>query len=299
VNAPVPASSLTVTATDGLKLHVRRHRPAAPQGLPIVCLPGLARTGADFDVLAETLAGNAQRPRTVVALDYRGRGRSDHDPDPANYSLAVELADVLTVLDSLGIDRAVVIGTSRGGLLGMLLGSVRPAQLAGLILNDIGPVLEAAGLQRIRGYVGKLPQPTSIEHGADILQDLFASQFPLLTREAWRAAATRMWEDHQGRLVPTYDVKLAQALATYDPTKPLAVMWDEYDRLAGIPLMVIRGTLSDLLSAETVAAMRARRPDLVTLEVPDQGHAPLLAESDVIGRIANFVAGCEARPDRA
>src|SRR6476620_8206570 len=134
-----------ITTQDGLKLHVRAYGSSATSALPVVCLPGLTRTGADFDTLASALADGAERPRYVLALDYRGRGRSDYDSNPDNYSLPVELADVISVLTALEISKAVFVGTSRGGLLTMLLGSARPAVLAGVVLNDIGPVIEPAG----------------------------------------------------------------------------------------------------------------------------------------------------------
>ena len=148
-----------VTARDGLRLHVREHGERTAPGLPVVCLPGLARTTADFDVLASALAGDAGRPRRVLALDYRGRGLSDHDPDPDHYAIPVELDDVLSVLTARAVASAVFVGTSRGGLIVMALAAARPGAIAGAVLNDIGPVIETQGLMRIKGYVGKLPQP--------------------------------------------------------------------------------------------------------------------------------------------
>ena len=285
-----------ITAPDGLKLHARCYGPRAAAALPVVCLPGLARTTADFDELAAALAAG-KPPRRVVAVDYRGRGRSDYDRNPDNYSLAVELADLLAVLTALEIGRAVVVGTSRGGILAMLLATARPASIAGVVLNDIGPAIEAKGLLRIKSYVGKLPPPKNFEDGAEILRRLFDAQFPKVTGEDWLAAARRTWQDRDGRLAPTYDVRLAQTLQNIDIEKPLPALWKEFDALAAMPLLAIRGANSDVLSEQTVAAMRARRSAMETMVVPDQGHAPLLAEPDTIARIAEFVAGCE-RPAR-
>ena len=282
-----------VTARDGLRLHVREHGERTAPGLPVVCLPGLARTTADFDQLAAALAGDPERPRRVLALDYRGRGLSDHDRDPGNYSIPVELDDVISVLAARAVESAVFVGTSRGGLLAMALAAVRPAVMAGVVLNDIGPVIEPQGLMRIKSYVGKLPQPRDLAEGADILRRLFGAQFTRLTDADWLASAQRTWQQRDGRLVVTYDPRLARALAAIDPAHPLPPLWPQFDALGQTPLMVIRGANSDILSTATVAAMRARRRDTTVVEIPDQGHAPLLAEADTIARIASFVSRCE------
>jgi len=193
----------------------------------------------------------------------------------------------------------VFVGTSRGGILAMLLASARPAAIAGVILNDIGPVIEPLGLARIKSYVGKLPQPKSFDDGAEILRRLFGAQFPKLTAEDWAAHARRSFKDENGRLVANYDAELARTLEGIDLERPLPPLWREFDALARVPVMVIRGANSDLLSLQTVAAMRARRSTLEAVEVPDQGHAPLLAEDETIRRIASFVVGCERARQRA
>src|SRR5215471_5386643 len=175
------ATSVFVTAQDGLKLHVRSHGSRISAALPVVCLPGLARSTADFEPLASVLASDPKAPRRVIALDSRGRGRSEYDRNPENYSLPVELGDLIAVLTALGIARAVFVGTSRGGILTMLLAAARPTAIAGCVINDIGPVIEPKGLMRIKSYVGKLPQPASFHEAADILRRLFAGQFPKLS----------------------------------------------------------------------------------------------------------------------
>jgi pimeloyl-ACP methyl ester carboxylesterase len=286
------ATSIFVTAQDGLRLHVRSYGPRVAAALPAVCLPGLARTVADFEALATALADDPAVPRRVIALDSRGRGRSDYDRDPANYSLQVELADLLAVLTALGITRAVFVGTSRGGILTMLLAAARPTAIAGCVLNDIGPVIESKGLMRIKSYVGKLPQPASFHEGADILRRLFAGHFPKLSDDDWVVFSRRTFKEAGGRIVPDYDVKLGANLKGIHPERPPSPLWKEFDALARVPVMVIRGGNSDILSLATVEAMRARRTSLDVVEVPDQGHAPILAEAEIIGRIASFVATC-------
>jgi pimeloyl-ACP methyl ester carboxylesterase len=280
-----------VTATDGLKLHVRVWGAHNRDAIPVVCLPGLTRTVADFDGLAHTLAHDPAQPRRVLALDYRGRGASNHDRNPQNYNVAVELADVVTVVSELNAIPAIYIGTSRGGILTMLLAATRPELIAGAILNDIGPVIAPEGLMRIKSYVGKMPEPDAFETGADILRDLFSAQFPKLTARDWLAAARQTWREVNGRLVLTYDARLSETLMDVDPAQPLPTMWEPFDALAGVPLMVIRGANSDLLSAETVQAMKARRPDMDVIEVPDQGHPPHLGDKALTSRIGAFVKG--------
>ncbi|MGE3160288.1 MAG: alpha/beta fold hydrolase [Xanthobacteraceae bacterium] len=294
------AISRFVTAQDGLKLHVWDWRPAnEATPLSVICLPGLARSGVDFDDLATALANDPQRPRRVLAIDSRGRGKSDYDPNPANYNLAVEIGDVLAVLTALGLGQAVFIGTSRGGLLTMLLATARPAAIAGCVLNDIGPEIDMTGLMRIKSYVGKLPEPADFADAARILKQVMGEQFPKLSDETWLAWARRSFKEANGRLVPDYDVKLTATLGEVDADKPLPSMWKEFDALANVPMMVVRGANSDILSPKTLAAMRARHSGMQSIEVPDQGHAPLLAEPEVIDKIAAFVASCEQRATAA
>src|SRR5262249_33684077 len=167
------ARSLFFTAQDGLRLHVREFGRRGSPYLPVVCLPGLTRTTDDFNAPAAALAGDRDRPRRVVALDSRGRGQSDYDRRADNYSLPVGLADVMAMLTAMDLGRAIFVGSSRGGLLAMLLAAARPSAIAGAVLNDIGPVIEVKGLMRIKSYVGKLPQPRSYEEGAEVLRRLF------------------------------------------------------------------------------------------------------------------------------
>ena len=291
VGTPTAGVSLFVTAQDGLRLHVRAYGTRASGALPVVCLPGLARTAADFADLALVLSSD--RERLVLAFDYRGRGKSQYDRNPANYNLQVELADLLAVLTALGIGRAAFVGTSRGGILTMLLAVTRPTAIAGCVLNDIGPVIELKGLMRIKGYVGKLPQPASFREAAEALQQRFGSHFPKWGDADWLAFARRTFKQAGGRVVPDYDVRLATILAGISPEQPLPPLWKEFDALARVPVMVIRGSNSDILSAATVEAMHKRRRGLDVVEVADEGHAPRLIDRQTARRIAAFVASCD------
>lgn len=284
--------SVFVSAPDGLRLHVREYGGRTPQKLAVVCLPGLTRTVADFDALAPALAKAG--PRRVLAVDLRGRGQSEYDRDPDNYNLLVELGDVVAVLTALAVGPAVFVGSSRGGLLSMHLAVAHPTAIAGVVLHDIGPVIEPKGLARLRSYVGKLPQPRNFAEGAEILRSVFHGQFPNLTTEQWLAGAERTWrQEGKGALMPTYDVNLSRALTAIDIEAPLPPLWNEFEALARVPMLVIHGERSDILSAATVAAMAVRHPGMETIEVPDQGHVPLLEGNDMIQRVIDFVAKCD------
>ncbi len=286
------ARDVTVSAADGLKLYVCERGPRSGDALPVVCLPGIARTSEDFSELAEALAGSESRPRRVLALDYRGRGRSEWDTDWRRYDLRVELDDLQQVLAACGVAEAVFVGTSRGGILAMALGASRPAAIRGAVINDIGPVIEARGLQRIRGYVGKLPQPQSIAEAVALLKGVSGTQFPGFSEAQWRTMARTTWREHDGKLLLAYDPKLMEAVKALDSESGVPPIWHLFEALKSVPVLAIRGELSDILSAETLAAMQAAHPKLQTVTVPGQGHAPLL-DGDLVRRIEAFVASVE------
>jgi pimeloyl-ACP methyl ester carboxylesterase len=287
--------SVFVSAPDGLRLHVREYGSRLTPALAIVCLPGLTRTVADFDVLAAHLAKPLAKAgvRRVISLDSRGRGQSEYDRNPENYNLLVELGDLISVLTALAVGPAIFVGSSRGGLLTMQLGVAHPTAIAGVVLHDIGPVIEPKGLARLRSYVGKVPLPRSFAEGADILRHLFHGQFPNLSSQQWLAAAERAWQRRDGALVPTYDVRLSLTLAAIDIESPLPPLWNEFDALKRVPMLVIHGGKSDILSAATVEAMAARHPGMDLIEVADQGHVPLLEGDELLRRIDDFVLKCD------
>jgi pimeloyl-ACP methyl ester carboxylesterase len=280
--------SFFIPSSDGLRLHVREYSSPSLSAVAVVCLPGLTRTTDDFRVLAPALAYGTT-PRRVIAIDSRGRGKSEYDSDPRHYNPAVELNDVITILAARKIGSAIFVGSSRGGILTMLLAAMHPEMIAGAVLHDIGPRIEPEGVARIKAYVGKMRQARSFEDGAEILRELFVAQFPKLTAEQWLGAARRTWKPQDRKLMLTYDPALAATLADFDIEHPLPPLWDQFDALARVPVLVIRGANSDILSVATVREMQARHPGLEIMEIPDQGHVPLLDEPDLINRIAAFV----------
>lgn len=272
---------LFVPASDGLRLYARDYGPKGGRALPVVCLPGLARNSQDFHALAMALSTDAINPRRVLALDYRGRGRSDRDSDWRNYDIGVEVNDTLQVLATVDIDRAVFVGTSRGGLITMVLNATRPTLLAGAVLNDVGPVIEPKGLIRIRNYVGKLPMPATIEDGGRILKQLSDTQFPDYSQEQWEEMARGTWHEQDGHLVLSYDPGLMKPLEALDLDKPMPDLWPLFEGLKSLPVLVIRGERSDLLTTETLVLMQERHPRLQALTISGQGHAPALTGNTV------------------
>ncbi len=282
------AVSRFFNAADGLRLHAREWTPPAGEmsaATPVLCLPGLARTAADFDRLASRLA---QR-RRVVALDYRGRGLSDWDQDWKNYSLAVEGADILTVLAAMGIAEAAIMGTSRGGFHAMLLGSLQPTLPRAVVLNDIGPVIEAEGLRRIRGYVGKLATPKSWDEAAEIAKRVMKAQFTGLSDADFEVYARLTFDEKNGVFSSRYDQNVGKPLEEINFAEPLPTMWPQFEALKDSPVLTLRGENSDLLSAATVAEMGRRHPGFESHIVPGQGHAPLLLDAPSIERVAQFI----------
>jgi len=289
MTTPTPISRF-FTSKDGLRLHMKDWGAASP-ALPVVCLPGLSRTAADFDALAARLSPT----RRVVALDYRGRGLSDRDPDWKHYDLLVENIDILTVLEAAGIEAAIFVGTSRGGLHTMLLTGTRPQLLRAVVLNDIGPVLDVEGLRRIQSYVGKLPRPTSWAGAVEVAKRNMGAHFTGLSEADWEAYARQTFEETQAGFAPRYDAAIMKAFAQMDLDKPIPALWPQFEALAPVPVLAIRGENSDLLSPQTLAEMARRHPHFEAMTVPGQGHAPLLRDEPTLARIEAFIARVDPR----
>ncbi|CAH1671406.1 Pimeloyl-ACP methyl ester carboxylesterase [Chelatococcus asaccharovorans] len=284
-----------MSASDGLRLHVRIYGNRPSGHLPVVCLPGLARTAADFHELSIALASDSRRPRRVIAVDYRGRGLSEWDKDWTHYDPQVEVDDLIQVLTALGVPQAIFVGTSRGGLLIMALAVARAGIIQGAVLNDVGPVLDPRGLIRIRGYIGKLPTPADFREAVGILKLLSNAQFPTLGDADWDLLARRTWVEEKGKLIPAYDPALVRTLESVDLEEPLPDLWNYCDLLRHVPLLTIRGANSDILSEATLSAMQARYPKMEALTIPDQGHTPLTWEPAVMKAILRFVQSIDTQ----
>lgn len=257
-------------------------------GLPVLCLPGLTRNGADFDELAAALGGRVR----LIRLTLRGRGASDRDPQPVRYAVPVEAGDVLAFLDHLGLARATIVGTSRGGLIAMVLAAVAKERLAGVLLNDIGPELAPEGLAAIMTYLGVAPRAKTLQEGADALERRMGAAFPGLPREKWLSLARRWFDETPDGLALNYDPRIRDNIEA-TAGQPAPDMWPLFDALAGVPTAVVRGANSDLLTRETVEKMRARRPDLIVAEAPDRGHVPFLDEPEAMAALDALLARVE------
>ena len=254
------------TTPDGTRLAFDRHG----SGTPVLCLSGLTRNMTDFDYVLPHLAGVQ-----VIRMDYRGRGASDWT-GPASYTVLQEAQDALALLDHLDIPHAAILGTSRGGLIAMVLGQIAKPRLTGVFLNDIGPVVEPAGLDRIAAYIGRKPTATSLTEHAERLERT-SPGFLNVPPARWLQEATRQTRPTPNGLALTYDPALRDVfLAGLNAPPP--DLWPLFDALAPLPLAALRGANSDLLSAATLAEMQRRRPDMIAATVPDRAHVPFLDE---------------------
>lgn len=271
------------TSPDGLKLHYRDYSGNAARP-PILCIAGLTRNARDFEGVAARLAGEWR----LICPDLRGRGESAAAADSATYNPLIYLQDVQALIATLGIKRVVLFGTSLGGLVGMLLAAMDKPRLAGLLLNDVGPELEEAGLDHIRAYVGRAQSWPTWAHAARALCEAHKGRYPDWDFETWLVYAKRLCRlTGQGRIVPAYDMRIAEPLKAPSPAIDLWPMWRA---TIGIPSLLVRGALSDLLGAGTVDHMTAENPDLEAVTVPRVGHAPTLEEPEAAAGIDRLLA---------
>lgn len=276
------------SSADGLELYCRvypvRGTPAAG-GLTVLCLPGLTRNSRDFEALAPHLAARHR----VICPDLRGRGFSARDPQWRNYHPGTYLADLQRVLRVLEVDRVAIVGTSLGGLLGMMLGAIAPERVAGLVLNDIGPEVDPRGIERIKSYTGMLPPVRTWDEALKQLRMVYGSAWPDLSDEKWSLLVRRSYrEDATG--VPALDCDPRVGDALRAAPAPTGDLWPVFARLHSIPMLVVHGALSDILSAGTVERMQREKPDLDRVTVGNRGHVPLLDEPEVLAAIDRFLS---------
>jgi len=275
-------------SNDGVRLHARVYEPIGePTGVPILCLPGLTRNARDFDLLAPRLAALGRR---VYAVDFRGRGDSGYAKDAMTYVPLTYVQDVVALLASEGIDQFAAIGTSLGGIVIMLLGATQPGRLVGAVLNDVGPDIEPAGLDRIRAYVGQSATYPTWVHAARALERQQQDVYPDWGIEDWLVMAKRTHElSPEGRIRLDYDSNIAQPFRV--PGGESGVdLWPALHALANVPTLILRGELSDILGRATVDRMRADLAQAETVTVPRVGHAPTLDEAEALSAIETWLA---------
>jgi pimeloyl-ACP methyl ester carboxylesterase len=264
------------TANDGCALYYSE----AGTGLPVIALAGLTRNGADFDHVAPHL------PVRLIRPDYRGRGQSAW-ADPSTYSIAQEAADILSLMDHLGLERAAILGTSRGGLIAMVIAAVAKERLIGVALNDIGPVISEKGLDVIKDYIGRNPAQKTYADAAAARAKLW-THFKDVPMQRWLDEIEAHYKQTPEGLVIRYDPKLRDAVLAAG-AQPAPDLWPLFDAFSDLPLALIRGANSDLLTVETANEMARRRPDMIRVDVPDRGHVPFLDEPEALNALQTWL----------
>lgn len=269
------------TTSDGLSLAWEEEGA----GQPVLCLPGLTRNARDFDDLAAALPGDVR----LIRLTFRGRGESDRDPNWQNYNVAVEARDTVELMNHLGLGKATIVGTSRGGLVAMFMAATVKDRLAGVLLNDVGPELAPEGLAAIMTYLGVAPRSTDFPAVEAALKARMSPAFPDLADDRWPVLARRWFDDAGGVPVLNYDPRLRDAFEAV-ADQPAVDLWPLFHALAELPLALLRGANSDLLTSESAAKMCATRPDMLFAEVPNRGHVPFLDEPEALATLDALLA---------
>ena len=275
------------TTSDGPRIHFREYRPSDGENKPaVLCLHGMTRNERDFEVLGPRIARLGHR---VIVPSQRGRGMSDWDAKPERYNPAVYAADMLALLDHLGVHKAIFIGTSMGGAITMVSATLAPQRLIAAVLNDVGPEIDPAGLERIRGFVGLEKAARGWEEAAGLCRNINGLAFPNQSDPAfWLSFAKRIFrEKGSGRIELDYDPQIRWSLA--ETSGPRPDLWPVFDALRSIPTLVIRGDITDVLMISTVAEMRRRKPDLTVASVHSVGHAPFMTEPEAWQALEDFL----------
>lgn len=286
------AEDIAWTSADGLSLYANSYGPAGAP-LTVLCIHGLTRNHKDFEPMIAALPGRYR----FIAVDVRGRGRSAHDPEHKNYNPAIYAKDMGLLLDKLGLQRAALIGTSMGGLISLLMMRRMPKRIAGVVLNDVGPVVEKTGIERIAGYAGKVQPVTDWASAAQAVKAIQGAAFPDMPEARWMDFARRTYRElPTGEVVLDYDPGIAASLGKVKPgALTNFLLWRLFGGLKKAPLLVVRGATSDILSARTAEEMVRRHPDARLATVPRVGHAPILDEPEAVSAISDFLARLESK----
>lgn len=282
------------TSPDKLRLYARDYGvldASHTQGATttVLCMHGLTRNSADFDPLCQALMQTLPAGFRLVAVDQRGRGKSDYDSKPENYTPAVYLHDMFALMEHLGTESVIAIGTSMGGIIAMLMAAFRPDTIKALVINDIGPEVPTDAIKRLQRYVGQLDPVTSWEDAIEQTKSTNQIAFPDASAEDWEAFARRVFvENDEGIPELAYDPNIKQAFSSDYDVEPQD-LWDFYEQIADKPILLIRGELSDLLTPEIALKMLAKKPDLSSVTVTGVGHAPILTEPQAFDEIVKFL----------
>ncbi len=273
---------------DGLRLYTRDYPCSAGEAgaRTVLCMHGLSRNSVDFDGLATHLRDSCR----VLAVDQRGRGRSEYDPVPDHYIPATYVADMFTLLDRLALDEVVLVGTSMGGLMSLLMAALQPERIRGIVINDIGPEVDPRGIARIQSYVGRDVPVTSWAEATARAREIAGIAYPDFNDEEWLDLARGIFREEDGRFRLDYDPAIALPMSRDGAAAVPPDLWRVFETVSAVPMLLVRGELSDILSRDCVAAMRARKPDLGVVEIPRRGHAPTLNEPAARKAIDRFLA---------
>ncbi len=274
-------------SSDGLHLYARDYRPRHGAGGgagTVLCMHGLSRNSADF----AALAGHLSEEYRVICVDQRGRGRSDYDTVASNYAVPTYVQDMFTLLDSLAIDEVILIGTSMGGLMSFAMAAMQPERVRAMVINDIGPELDPRGLARIKSYVGKLQPVDNWDQALEQARVMAGDAFPDFSEQEWLDFTRGIFREDNGVPVLAYDPAISQPLAG-EEASVAPDLWPVFAGLGAVPMLLLRGENSDILSPDCVARMRAIKPDVHYREVPRRGHAPTLNEPAARAAIDAFL----------
>lgn len=271
---------------DQLRLYARDYRCTKPNAETLLLMHGLSRNSADFADLAQALKKNFR----VIVVDQRGRGNSSYDSNVNNYNPAVYVQDMFCLLDHLNISSVSLIGTSMGGLMAMIMASMQPQRINSIVINDIGPVVNPAGLERIKSYLGKTKAVHNWQQAIDQCKQLNAKEFPDFDDNAWKKFTHALYKENSAGIPQlAYDPAIATPIDSNQANAVPVDLWPTFDALAQSPLLLIRGESSDILSRDCVKEMLNRKPDMQFIEIANRGHAPLLNEAAAVQGIERFL----------